>query len=163
MVIDDFHERFFLFVTGSSQVTTDGKTARASSLPNTDRELTDRLREGLRLDGRRTFPTGIDSDLSGFRIIRLLDDGPVTLPDDFPHALERPGDSSRAVTVGGHIASNEEMSKHSDLTSPTIFLEKVVTFDAIRQRAFDTFMSGHGGSAVENWLQAEQELLTALA
>jgi hypothetical protein len=51
------------------------------------------------------------------------------------------------------------MSNHSDLTNPTFFLEKVVTFEAIQQRAFDIFESGHGGSALENWLRAEQELL----
>jgi hypothetical protein len=73
--------------------------------------------------------------------------------------LEQPGDSSRAVTVGGHIATNEEMSNHDDLTDPTIALEKLVTFEAIQQRAFDIFRSGHGRSAFEDWLRAEQELL----
>src|SRR5260370_29523987 len=122
IVIDDFHERFFLFVTASTQLTVDGKIVSARSLPQTDPEFTGRLREGLRLDGLRTFPFGIDSD--GFRIIRLLDDGSVIFPEDFPHALEHPGDSSRAVTVGGHIATNEEMSNHDDLTNPTITVEK---------------------------------------
>src|SRR5438270_6963595 len=138
IVIDDFHERFFLFVAGSTQLRLDGKIVSASSMPETDPEFVVRLREGLKLDGRRTFPFGIDSDhplVVGFRIIRLLDDGPVIFPNDFPQALEHSGDSSRAVTVGGHIATNEEMSNHDDLTNPTIALEKVVTFEAIQQRA----------------------------
>ena len=130
----------------------------AGSLPETDRAFTDRLREGLGLDAHRIFPTGMDSPAK-FRIIRLLDDGPVTLPDDFPHALENPGDSSLAVTVGGHIASDEEMSNHSDVTNPTIALEKVVPFEAIQQRAFDISRSTSGESPIENWLHADQELL----
>jgi hypothetical protein len=147
IVIDDFHERYFLFVATSTQLTLDGKIASASSLPETDPEFTDRLRS-----------IGINAR-AGFRLIRLLDDGPVTLPEDFPHALEHPGDSSRAVTVSGHIATSEEMRNHGDLTNPTIALERVLTFEAIQQRAFDVFRSGYGRSAVENWLRAERELL----
>ena len=158
ITIDDFHERYYLFVSASTNLTLNGTVVNAGSLPETDRAFTDRLREGLGLDGRRIFPAGIDSP-GGFRIIRLLDDGPVTLPADFPHALENPGDSSLAVTVGGHIASDEEMSNHSDLTSPTIALEKVVPFEAIQQRAFDISRSSSGASPIDNWLHAEQELL----
>jgi hypothetical protein len=84
IVIDDFHERFFLFVTAPMQLTLDGRVVLASSLPETDPEFVDRLREGLRLDGRRTFPFEGDSGqatIGGFRIIRLLDDGSV-IPQD---------------------------------------------------------------------------------
>jgi hypothetical protein len=63
------------------------------------------------------------------------------------------------MTVSGHIATNEEISNHDDLTNPTIAQEKLVTFDAIQQKVFDIFQSGKGGSAIDNWLRAEQDLL----
>jgi hypothetical protein len=160
VIIDDFHERLFLVVLASTQLTLDGRLSHASSLPETDPELVARLREGLRLDGRRTLPLGIDhAPLSEFRIIRLIEDGSVIEPEDFPHALEQPGDSSRPVTVAGHVATAAEMSQHSDVTDPTIALNKIVTFEAIQQRAFDVFQTGRGGSPFDDWLHAERELL----
>jgi hypothetical protein len=161
IVIDDFHERLFLFVVASTQLRLDGKMVLVGSLPPTDPMFIARLREGLKLDGPRTFPLRFDrAPLSEYRIIRLLD-GSVILPEDFPHALEHPGDSSRGVTIAGHVATEEEMSGHSDVTNPTIVLESIVTFEAIQQRAFDIFRSGASGSPVDHWLRAERELLGA--
>ncbi len=160
VVIDDFHERLFLFVHASTELTVDGQVVRASSLPETESELITRLREGLLLDGPRTFPLGVEhAPPSEFRILRVIDDGAVTEPDDLPHSLEHPGDSSRAVTIAGHISTAEEMSQHSDVTDPTITLEKMVAFEAIQQRAYDMFETGPGASPVDDWLRAEQALL----
>ena len=161
IVIDDFHERLFLFVLASAQLRLDGKLVLVGSMPQTDPMFIARLREGLKLDGLRTFPLRFDrAPLSEYRIVRLIDDS-VILPEDFPHALEHPGDSSRGVTVAGHVATDEEMSGHSDVTNPTIVLERIVTFEAIQQRAFDIFQSRVGGSPVDHWLRGERELLGA--
>lgn len=153
-IIDDFHERLFLFVLASTHISIDGKSTHAGSLSENDRELVDRLREGVRLDGR-TFPVGVGSDhalLSGFRIIRLLDELGGILQEDFPAALEHEGDSSR-------IATDEEMRRHEQLTNPTLDLEKLVTFMAIQQRTFYIFLSDNGESDIDHWLGVEQELL----
>jgi hypothetical protein len=61
--------------------------------------------------------------------------------------------------VVGHVATAEELSQHSDVTDPTITLEKLVTFEAIQLRAYDVFQTGRGGSSLDDWLGAERELL----
>ena len=49
IIIDDFHERFFLFVSDSTHITLDGKTVVAAFLPETDRPFAEGLLQGLDL------------------------------------------------------------------------------------------------------------------
>ena len=65
----------------------------------------------------------------------------------------------REVTVAARIATTEEMSDHDQLTDPTLVATAFAEAEAIRQRAFDIFESGRGGTAFDNWLQAERELV----
>ena len=159
IVIDDFHERFFLFVAGEAHVTLDEKTLPATSLHETDVAQIRRLFD-IGLAGR-TIPVGFSSNPDRFsgRIIRLLDDTGGVVSDELQASLGHRGDSSRAVTVSGHVSTVEEMSTHDQLTKPTVTLKKLVTFESIAKLAFEISQSERAGSNIDNWLHAEHELL----
>jgi hypothetical protein len=55
---------------------------------------------------------------SSFRIIRLTDENSDVVPPDIENKLRGPGDTSRAVTIFGHIATNEEMRMQDNLNRP---------------------------------------------
>jgi hypothetical protein len=106
IIIDEFHERFFLFVHSSTHLTVGGETVAA------------RLLEGIGLDGRAA-PAGFSSNpsaLSGFRIVRLLDEQ--IMPKDIRSGLVGPGDRSRAVTISGHIATEKERGGPRSVDGP---------------------------------------------
>ena len=42
-----------------------------------------------------------------------------------------------------------------------LIVEKIVSHDAIAGRSFEIYQSSQGGSAIDNWLIAERELLNA--
>lgn len=41
-----------------------------------------------------------------------------------------------------------------------LIVETLIPHEAIAKRAYDIYQSGHGGSADDNWLRAERELLS---
>jgi hypothetical protein len=94
-----------------------------------------------------------------FRIIRLIDENFNVVPADIENKLHGPGDTSRALTIFGHIATDEETRMHDKLTDPTVVVEKVVPFESIQQRAFGISESAENKSEIDNWLAAERELL----
>lgn len=63
------------------------------------------------------------------------------------HELDR-----QVVSVVGHKADAEGADQ-------PIVAEKVVSHEAVALRAYELHQSGSGGSASENWLRAERELL----
>jgi hypothetical protein len=161
LTIDENHERYYLFVPASGHVTHDGHTVSAASLPATDPQFITEVLEGFAQDGRG-LPAGSSFEpavFPSFRIIRLIDEDFDVVPADIEQKLHGPGDTSRAVTICGHIATDEETGSHDRLTDPTVVVEKVVTFESIQQRAFGIFESGENQSAIDNWLAAERELL----
>ena len=159
--IDNNGERFFLLVSASAQITLDGQIVPAGSLPATDPEFVTQLLEDFSVAFKPT-PVGFSSDpatFSRFRIIRLIDESFEIVPADIQATLVGHGDSSRAVTVLGHVATDQEMGRHDQLTNPTVTLERVVAFESIQQRAFGIFESEESQSDIGNWLRAERELL----
>jgi hypothetical protein len=106
--------------------------------------------------------------------------GPVSYSlQDFP-AMEFPGhfspvwvdfdfhseDEIRLVNqlVGSQVSIlgiPEEPTNPVYGTVPSILAEKIVRHSDIAVRAFEIYASGRGGSAFENWLEAESELLGA--
>jgi len=91
--------------------------------------------------------------LTGSHVLRLISDDFAVFPQDLLAG------QSRDVTVSGHIATEAEMRLHDQLTDPSITAERIVSAEAIRKRAFEIFQSGRGGSALDDWLRAERELL----
>jgi len=43
-----------------------------------------------------------------------------------------------------------------------LLIEKLASHEDIAKRAYEIYSSGHGGSAVDDWLRAERELLGTL-
>ncbi len=76
-----------------------------------------------------------------------------------PNFEENPFNHQRA-SVLGHIG---ERSLTGDPNSfprvRSLIATKAVLQSDIALRAFNFFQSGHGGSALDNWLRAERELL----
>lgn len=56
------------------------------------------------------------------------------------------------VSVVGHVAGTEGSDQ-------PVVAEKVVSHEAVARRAYELHESGSGGSALDNWLRAERELL----
>ena len=161
LTIDENHERYYLFVPASGHVTQAGQTVSAASLPATDPQFITQVLEGIALGGRG-LPAGSSLEpavFPSFRIIRLIDENFDVVPADIAKKLHGPGDTSHAVTIFGHIATDEETRMHDKLTDPTVVVEKVVAFESIQQRAFGIFESEANKSAIDNWLAAERELL----
>jgi hypothetical protein len=44
----------------------------------------------------------------------------------------------------------------------SVTTQRTITGEAIARRAFEIYSSGHGGSAEQNWLRAENELRAGL-
>jgi hypothetical protein len=63
------------------------------------------------------------------------------------------------VTVAGRIATAAEMAVHDQLTDPTLVVKRLAEAQTIRQRAFEIFETGRGGTALDNWVHAECQLL----
>lgn len=63
------------------------------------------------------------------------------------HELDR-----QVVSVVGHESDG-------DSADQPIVAEKVVSHEAVALRAYELYQSGAGGTAAENWLRAERELL----
>jgi len=162
LTIDGFHERYFLFVASSTAIRLDRKTVLAGSLPETNAQLAADRFEDIRLS-HQAAPAGFSSAPGArhtFRILRLLELAGSVIPEDLLHSIEGPGDPSRAVTISGHFATDDETgSDPLTVTRPSIVLEKLATFEAIQQRAFEIFQSGSGGSQDDHWFRAERELL----
>ena len=67
---------------------------------------------------------------------------------------------SEDVSIAARLATPEELEGRapSQLTDPTLTAKKIVKFETVQKRAFEIFQSD-GGSAEDNWLRAELELL----
>jgi len=108
------------------------------------------VRHGTRVEFKGGF-------ISGDRVLRLVDNPDITqavLPIEL-FEDRKGGDFS----LRAHVATDLERAAHDDLTEPTLTVERIVAFGAIQQRAFEIFESGQGGSASDDWLRAERELL----
>jgi hypothetical protein len=80
--------------------------------------------------------------------VRIDTTGAVPMPQD----VER-----RLVTVLGHVESRLSRG----IEQPWMIAEKMVTHGDIADRAYALHLSGRGGSAEEDWMRAENELLAA--
>jgi hypothetical protein len=110
-----------------------------------------RVRHGTRVQ----FMGG---SIDGDRVLRLVDNLDITqaaLPVDL---FERR--SGGEFSLFAHVATAEERVAHDDVTEPTLTVDRIVPFAAIQRRAFQISQDRHSGSALDNWLRAELELLT---
>jgi hypothetical protein len=62
------------------------------------------------------------------------------------------------VSILGHMG---ERVLSGSIKKPSLIVRNIVTHEAVARRAFEIFDSGRGGSAFDNWLRAEMELLTS--
>ena len=81
------------------------------------------------------------------------------LIEDGEHPLDLSVAEREDVTVAARIATPAEKAVHDQVTDPTLVVTRMAEAQTIRQRAFDIFESGRGGSALDHWVQAERELL----
>ena len=63
-------------------------------------------------------------------------------------------DQHQGVSILGHMGVDPRLG-----SGECIIAEKVVSKEDIALRAFEIYKSGHGGSALSNWLSAERQLL----
>ena len=109
-----------------------------------------RVRHGMRVQ----FDGGA---IEGDRVLRLVDNLDPTqaaLPSDlFEHR------AGAEFSMLAHIATPEERANHDDVTEPTLTVDRLVPFEAVQLRAYDIWERGRGGSAMNDWLLAELELL----
>ena len=68
----------------------------------------------------------------------------------------------KRVSVLGYIGDPSLTGDpNSSLRVKSLIVSKLVLQSEIAVRAYYIFQSGHGGSALDNWLSAERELLGA--
>ena len=65
-------------------------------------------------------------------------------------------DSRQQVSILGH-QGQPAMTELGTL--PSIVAERIVSHEDVARRAFEIYESGRGGSAFDNWLVAERQLL----
>ena len=94
-----------------------------------------------------------DRSIIGNQVLRVL--GP-----DASLVVTDVTDRNERVSIAARLATPVELKQHDQLTDPTLVAEKIAKFEAIQARAFEIFQV-EGGSAEDNWLRAERELLAS--
>jgi hypothetical protein len=74
---------------------------------------------------------------------------------DFSSKGFSPKSSPAPIANAGNIKST--VSRNSPLPRPEP-TSRTITHEMIAKRAYEIYVSGKGGSAVENWTRAEREL-----
>lgn len=113
-------------------------------------------KNGERLFLSTEFETRVrfgDRTIIGNQVLRVLGTDATFVVTDVTDRGER-------VSIAARLATPEELKQHDQLTDPTLVAEKIAKFEAIQARSFEIFQM-EGGSAEDNWLRAERELLAA--
>lgn len=113
-------------------------------------------KNGERLFLSTEFETRVrfgDRTIIGNQVLRVLGTDATFVVTDVTDRGER-------VSIAARLATPEELTQHDQLTDPTLVAEKIAKFEAIQARSFEIFQM-EGGSAEDNWLRAERELLAA--